>query len=248
MSRNSTSQFYPKLWTFGTTLTPQLRSTAKDLAKNLKKLREPAEPLFKGSLARSWVRLARRLLGIAPRTRRSGMNYRLAARKLANGRIGDLGLRVATAVFGPPPGLERERPPGLLPAALTRLQQNRGIELNKPPFIPVGDGEGSAIPALAGTDPGPVPFSDSRKEEEPAAHEVPSCDHCARDTYALPCSECKMRFCAPCQEFKGLRYGIDCACVYVDKVVLGGFVYFRNKEVSSARTSQIHKNRDSELK
>ena len=50
-----------------------------------------------------------------------------------------------------------------------------------------------------------------------------------------------MRFCGPCQEIRGLRYGIDCVCAHVDKVVLGGFVYFRNKEVSSARTSQVQR-------
>ena len=50
-----------------------------------------------------------------------------------------------------------------------------------------------------------------------------------------------MRFCGPCQEIKGLRYGIDCVCAYVDKVVLGGFLHFRGIEFSGSRTSQVQR-------
>ena len=68
------------------------------------------------------------------------MTYRLAAKKLADGCIGDLGPRAAAAVFGPPPGLEPYPPPKLSPVVPPELRRSRGAASDGPFRIPIGDG------------------------------------------------------------------------------------------------------------
>ena len=47
-----------------------------------------------------------------------------------------------------------------------------------------------------------------RSTAQPVDHQIPSCDRCGAETYALACEGCGIRFCESCQALDGL-----CACV-----------------------------------
>ena len=45
----------------------------------------------------------------------------------------------------------------------------------------------------------------------PMQHQIPSCDYCGRETQAVPCTICRMRFCTRCT-----KAGLTCMCAMQD--------------------------------